>query len=138
MSVEELKHQFSIPEAYKKAEIERRVLRPAMESINSVDECDFTFVYEPRYVDGKHAGYRFEISEKNYIDVKAVEVIEQKETDPMIDQLKTFFSVAIKSLHFLCFLSFCNVLFFNFFLFHKYESHSNNDKEIQPRVPVSF
>jgi plasmid replication initiation protein len=94
MSVEELKHQFSIPEAYKKAEIERRVLRPAMESINSVDECDFTFVYEPRYVDGKHAGYRFEISEKNYIDVKAVEVIEQKETDPMIDQLKTFFSAS--------------------------------------------
>lgn len=94
LSVEELKHQFSIPEAYKKAEIERRVLRPAMESINSVDECDFTFTYEARYVDGKHVGYRFDVAEKNYIDAKVVEVIEEKTNDPMIDQLKIFFSAS--------------------------------------------
>ena len=94
LSVEELKHQFSIPEAYKKAEIERRVLRPAMESINSVDECDFTFTYEARYVDGKHVGYRFDISEKSIIEAKVVEVIGEKESDPMVEQLKIFFAAS--------------------------------------------
>ncbi|MBE5911986.1 replication initiation protein [Pseudobutyrivibrio sp.] len=96
ISVEELKHQFSIPESYPKAEIDRRVLSPARNSINSVAECDFTFEYEARYESNKHVGYRFKIQEKNYIDTtaKIVDVIEEKETDPLEEQLKLFFNAS--------------------------------------------
>ncbi len=93
ISVDELKHQFSIPESYPKAEIDRRVLTPAKNSINSVAECDFTFEYEAKYEGNKHIGYRFKISEKNYIETtaKEIEVIESGSTDPLEEQLKMFF-----------------------------------------------
>ncbi len=94
ISVEELKHQFSIPESYPKAEIDRRVLTPALNSINSVPECDFTFEYEARYVGNKHVGYRFKIMEKNYIEAKVVEVIEEKIVDPLLNQLSLFFNAS--------------------------------------------
>lgn len=89
LTIEELKHQFSIPESYIKGEIERRVLKPARESINSVEECDFTFEYEAKYVNKKHVGYRFEVRNKNYIDSTATEIleIEEKEADPFQEQI---------------------------------------------------
>lgn len=96
LSTDELKHQFSIPESYKKGEIERRVLRPARESINAVAECDFTFDFEARYVDGKFAGYQFQIKEKNTIDTTAREVvgIEANEVvDPLLEQVSTMLAV---------------------------------------------
>lgn len=89
MTTEELKHQFSIPESYIKGEIERRVLKPARDSINAIAECDFTFDYEAKYVDKKHVGYRFEVKSKNYIESTATEIleIEEKEDDPLKEQI---------------------------------------------------
>ena len=92
ISTEELKHQFSIPETYQKADIERRVLKPAYESINSISECDFTFEYEPKKVNNKHVGYSFRVKNKNYIDTTARDIveIEKKEIDPIEEQIKNF------------------------------------------------
>ncbi len=92
ISIEEFKHQFSIPQGYCKADIERRVLTPAYESINNVAECDFTFEYEDVYTGKRHVGYRFRINSKNYIETKAVEVIEI-EKDPLEDQIKSFMAL---------------------------------------------
>ncbi|SDI56123.1 Initiator Replication protein [Pseudobutyrivibrio sp. 49] len=95
LSNEEIKHQFSIPESYKKADIERRVLVPARDSINSVEECDFTFEYDNVYVRGKHAGFEFTIKQKNYIESTATEIleIETKEIDPLQEQVSSMLSV---------------------------------------------
>ncbi len=93
ISVDEFKHQFSIPQGYCKADIERRVLSPAYESINSVPECDFAFEYEDLYVSKRHVGYRFKINSKKYIEAKAVEVIEEADVDPFEEQIKTFLSL---------------------------------------------
>ena len=93
ISLDELKHQFSIPESYKKADIERRVLGPAEESINTVPECDFTFSYEPIKVSGSVAGYRFKIVSKRYIDSTAVEIKEVEE-DSVITDLKMLLAFA--------------------------------------------
>lgn len=93
MSIEEMKHQFNIPESYGKTDIERRVLNPAYESINNCNECDFTFEYESKKADGKLAGYIFKITNKNYIDAKADEVIEI-EVDPFEEQIKMFMSLS--------------------------------------------
>ena len=70
MSIEEIKHQFSLSEKYQSNDIDRRVLKPARESINNIDECDFTFDYESQKVSNKIVGYRFSIKEKNYVDAK--------------------------------------------------------------------
>ncbi len=96
LELDELKHQFSIPESYKKADIERRVLQPAKESINNVNECDFTFDYDPIKVNGAVAGYRFRVESKNYIDTKAVEVvaIEDKEVESGEQELRMMFTFA--------------------------------------------
>ena len=89
VSTEELKHQFSIPESYTKTDIERRVLKPARESINSIEECDFTFDYEAQKVGNKQVGYKFRIETKNFIESTAREVIEieAKEIDPLQEQI---------------------------------------------------
>ena len=71
--------------------MERRVLIPAYESINNVSECDFTFEYEPRYVDKRFEGYRFIIKNKNYIEAKADDVIDVS-LDPFEEQIRTFMS----------------------------------------------
>ena len=86
LTIEELKHQFSIPESYIKGEIERRVLNPAHESINSVTECDFTFDFEAKYVDKKHVGYTFKVTNKKYIDTTATEILELEENE--VDSLQ--------------------------------------------------
>ena len=87
MSMEELKHQFSIPQSYGKTDMERRVLEPAKVSINNVQECDFTFDYSPLKANGSVAGYRFLITKKNYIDAKPEEV-KIVDVDPFEDQIK--------------------------------------------------
>ena len=94
VSLEELKHQFSIPESYRKSDIERRVLQPAKESINNVAECDFIFDYEPIKANGAVAGYRFIVENKNYIETTAVEVIEDKQEDSSVAELKMIFSLS--------------------------------------------
>ena len=89
IALDEFKHQFSIPETYKYNMIEERVLKPAYESINEVAECDFTFEYEVVRERSKVLGYRFNISEKNYIESTAKEIIEieEKEMDPLKEQI---------------------------------------------------
>lgn len=96
ISLEEFKNQFSIPETYVKSDIERRVLRPARDSINSIPECDFTFEYEAVMRSGKLVGYKFEIKEKNYIDSTATEVIEieDKQQDPKFEQVSTILTAS--------------------------------------------
>lgn len=93
ISMEELKHQFSIPESYNANDIKRRVLEPAKNSINEVEECDFTFDYKYRKVDGD-AGYTFTITSKQYIEASETKMIENKITDVLYEQismlLKTF------------------------------------------------
>lgn len=95
LSLEELKYQFSIPD-YGKTDIERRVLNPARESINNVSECDFTWDYEPRKVNGKLAGYTFIVKNKNYIDSTAVEIneIEDKQGDSYFADIKMICSMS--------------------------------------------
>lgn len=91
VSIEEIKHQFSMPESYTKTDIERRALKPARESINSIPECDFTFEYEAKKDGGKFVGFKFIVSNKNYIDSEAVEVIEE---DTDFSELKMIFTIS--------------------------------------------
>ncbi len=96
ISVEELKNQFSIPESYVRSDIERRVLKPAKDSINSTEECDFTFEYDAINQGSKLVGYIFYVKEKDYIDVKhsdVVEAIEAKVIDPFESQIRDFFDL---------------------------------------------
>ena len=90
LSLEEMKHQFSIPESYRRVDIERRVLEPAKESINSVPECDFTFEYSVSKDAGSVVGYTFKVTNKNYIDTTAYEIleIEDNEKEPMVEELR--------------------------------------------------
>ncbi len=97
LSIEEMKHQFSIPESYRKVDIERRVLEPAKESINNVAECDFTFDYSVCKSEGSVVGYRFTIKNKNYIDVHAVEIdsIEMNDAeDSLFTEIKMLMSIS--------------------------------------------
>lgn len=90
LSMEELKHQFSIPESYTASDIKRRVLEPAKASINSVEECDFTFDYSLQKVSGESAGYLFTVKSKQYIEVKEPKMIEDKTDNMLFEQLKMF------------------------------------------------
>jgi len=93
ISLEELKHQFSIPQSYKKADIERRVLKPAYESINAVAECDFTFEYKPIVAHGVTQGYSFIVSKKNYIEASSFK-IEDVEEDELYNEIKTIITLS--------------------------------------------
>lgn len=88
ISMDELKHQFSIPESYNANDIKRRVLEPAKASINEVEECDFTFDYSLRKVAGESAGYLFTIKSKQYIEASEAKMIEDKTEDPLHNQIK--------------------------------------------------
>ncbi len=90
ISIEDLKHQFSIPETYTTADIKRRVLEPAKNSINEVEECDFTFDYETVKAEGATAGYRFKVQSKKYIEAKNQEIIEDKADKVLFEQVKMF------------------------------------------------
>ncbi|QFJ53400.1 replication initiation protein [Pseudobutyrivibrio xylanivorans] len=93
LELEEFKHQFSIPDKYYKSDIERRVLRPAYESINEVDECDFTFEYQEQLKGSKLVGYRFIVKEKNYIDAVETKALPQKEDaqdNPLTEKIALF------------------------------------------------
>ena len=93
ISLDELKHQFSIPQSYKKADIERRVLKPAYESINAVAECDFTFEYKPILAHGVTQGYSFIVSKKNYIEAASYK-IEDVEEDELYNEIKTIIALS--------------------------------------------
>jgi len=93
ISLDELKHQFSIPQSYKKADIERRVLKPAYESINAVAECDFTFEYKPIVAHGVTQGYSFIVSKKNYIEASSFK-IEDVEEDELYNEIKTIITLS--------------------------------------------
>ena len=98
IDIDEFKHQFSIPTKYYKSDIERRVLKPAYESINQVKECDFTFEYEEKLIGSKLVGYKFIVSEKKYIDVKDVKIIDVEEDNDkdvaFLESLKLFFKTS--------------------------------------------
>ncbi|SFD06241.1 replication initiation protein [Butyrivibrio sp. YAB3001] len=94
ISIEDLKHQFSIPESYTTGDIKRRVLDPAKKSINAVEECDFTFDYSVQKVDGAAAGYMFIIKTKQYIEVSEQKTIEEKKDDIFFDQMKMFLTAS--------------------------------------------
>ena len=93
ISIEELKHQFSIPESYTPTDIKRRVLDPAKRNINEIEECDFTFDYELQKVGGKYAGYMFIIKSKKYIETENQNVIVDKSLDAFYDEIKTLLNV---------------------------------------------
>ena len=94
MSIEEFRHQFSLPNSYYRKDILRRVLQPAYESINSINECDFTFEYEEKTSGSKLIGYRFKISEKRYIDTTYSEIAEiEEKKNPLEEQIATFMSL---------------------------------------------
>lgn len=93
ISLEELKHQFSIPQSYKKADIERRVLKPAYESINAVPECDFTFEYKPILAHGVTQGYSFIVSSKKYIEAASYKVEDVVEDD-LFNEIKTIIALS--------------------------------------------
>lgn len=97
ISIEEFRHQFSIPASYVYSMIESRVLKPAYKSINSIEQCDFTFEYETVKEGKKVLGYKFEIREKRYIDSTATEIleIEEKTVDNIFtEQVSTILSMA--------------------------------------------
>ncbi len=85
LSIDEMKHQFSLPVSYKVNDIERRVIGPARDSINGINECDFTFEYEQHKVSGKVEGFRFIVREKNYVDEKPK--AKQIAEDPLYEQI---------------------------------------------------
>ena len=93
ISLDELKHQFSIPQSYKKADIERRVLKPAYESINAVPECDFTFEYKPILAHGVTQGYSFIVSSKKYIEATSYKVEDVVEDD-LFNEIKTIIALS--------------------------------------------
>ena len=90
ISIEDMKHQFSIPESYNVGDIKRRVLEPAKNSINAVEECDFTFDYELQKVNGVSAGYLFTVKAKQYITTNESKLIEEKANEELFQQLKLF------------------------------------------------
>lgn len=94
IAIEDLKHQFSIPESYTTGDIKRRVLEPAKKSINAVEECDFTFDYSVQKVDGAAAGYQFIIKSKKYIEAKEQKLIEEKTDTVLFDQVKMFLAAS--------------------------------------------
>ena len=78
MSIEEMRHQFCIPEKYRGNDLKARVLDPARESINNTSECDFTFEYESKIKSGKIVAFRFFIIEKNHVkNINSSSVIEE-------------------------------------------------------------
>ncbi|MCR5605822.1 MAG: replication initiation protein [Treponema sp.] len=97
ISLEDLKHQFSIPESYTTSDIKRRVLEPVKKSINSIEECDFTFDYEPQKVRGEAAGYLFKVTAKQYIKGTAQAAIEEKTDKVLFDQIKMFLEASYLS-----------------------------------------
>lgn len=88
ISLEDLKYQFSMPESYKANDIRRRALDPAKESINSINECDFTFDFKEHKANGVIAGFQFTIMPKKYIESKIVE--ERQIDDSLYTQIETF------------------------------------------------
>ncbi|MBP5422463.1 MAG: replication initiation protein [Paludibacteraceae bacterium] len=88
MSIEKLKSQFFIPESYSHNDIVKRVLEPAKSEINSVEECDFTFEYEPQKMNGKFAGYLFTIKKKQLIDAEEPKLLDTN--DALYGQIRTF------------------------------------------------
>lgn len=90
MDIDEMKLQFSIPKSYSSSDIKRRVLDPAMNSINSVDECDFVFSYEAVKLrgNGTVVGFRFKIKTKKYIAANKKMAIEER--DDLFIKIKMF------------------------------------------------
>jgi hypothetical protein len=93
MSIEEIKHQFSIPDSYKPADIKRRVLEEPKKQINQVPECDIIFDYEVKKVNGIEAGYLFKITSKQAIEKKPTLELPEK-ANPMYEQLKMFIAAS--------------------------------------------
>ncbi|SES91896.1 Protein involved in initiation of plasmid replication [Pseudobutyrivibrio sp. C4] len=97
ISIEELKHQFSMPQSYTKTDIERRALIPAKASINSIELCDFTFDYEAKKESGKYVGFIFRITNKSYIESTAVEMLDDNQArgeDSSVIELRMLLAIS--------------------------------------------
>ncbi|WP_196808603.1 replication initiation protein [Butyrivibrio sp. AC2005] len=92
ISIDDFKYQFSIPKSYQTNDIKRRALEPAKQSINAIQECDFTFDYTERKNHGVTVGYQFVIKNKQSIGSSAGEVkkLEDKTDDPLFSKVKIF------------------------------------------------
>lgn len=88
LSIDELKHQFSIPNSYTVTDLERKVLGPAKQSINAVSECDFTFEYTREKANGVYAGYKFEVKPKAYLEDGTDKIIAIEEISELEQQIK--------------------------------------------------
>ena len=93
MSIEDFKHQFSIPNSYSVTDLRRKVLDPAKE-LNTVLECDFKFDYEIVKQNGVYAGIKFTIKTKKAIENKDIIDNDTKEREQngelSIEQIKMF------------------------------------------------
>ena len=67
-------------------------MEPAKQSINAVQECDFTFTYIERKSHGVIVGYQFVITNKKYIGSTSAEVkkLEDKTEDELFPKVKFF------------------------------------------------
>ncbi len=94
ISVEDLRHQFSIPGSYTISDIKRRVLNPVKKSINNIKECDFTFDYEPQKNRGETIGFLFKVVAKNYLREEKQNLIENKDDQMFFEQTKMFLNAS--------------------------------------------
>lgn len=95
ISLEDLKYQFSMPDSYKANDIRRRALEPAKNSINTINECDFTFDYKEQKVNGVIAGFQFIVTPKKYITSKSKEIDKiEDNSDPLHFQIQTFLTAS--------------------------------------------
>ena len=94
ISIEELKHQFSIPESYTPGDIKRRVLDPAKKSINAVEECDFIFDYSAKKDGGVTVGYSFNIKSKKFIETNDQKLLKPKTDSVLFNQIKMFLTTS--------------------------------------------
>ncbi len=93
MTIDDLKYQFSMPVSYMPSDIERRALNPARDSINSIPECDFTWDYSKKKVNGVVV-YTFSIQSKMYIETKPTEIAIEEPSEKLFKDIKNLLSAS--------------------------------------------
>ena len=75
-----------MPVSYMPSDIERRALNPARDSINSIPECDFTWDYSKKKVNGVVV-YTFSIQSKMYIETKPTEIAIEEPSEKLFKDI---------------------------------------------------
>lgn len=93
LEIDDLKFLLCIPSTYNAFDIKRRILEPAYENINSIEECDFTFEYSKVKKGNAIVGYHFDVRKKILIEDKSESknFLEEKE-DPFTGQITQLLS----------------------------------------------